>query len=206
MTEMPQRGNQMESALPPWFPAWGIEFHSDVEDARVQAAILLEARPDERWLLIGYPVGISERWLWAVWLALRERVLTNKMVSRTLDGEFLRLIAGTHQMKVAFHAAGLRPGERRAWLLRIPEWPQTGESDDITLPIDDYLTYSRQAAELMAWMEADLITERPAPNRELFSRLEIADGSVLGSDGDEIKSDLPPEVLLMGRLSMTDID
>lgn len=187
----------MEASLPPWFPAWGIEFHEVVEDPRVQAAILLEARPDDRWLLIGYPVGVSERWLWGVWLALKERVEAGTMVSRALDGEYIRLIAGTHQMKVAFDRAGIRSGDRRAWLLRIPEWNSTTEDGLTDLPEDDYLRYSEQAAEMMAWLEASLLTERPAPDPRLQERMEI--DLTAGK-----KKSQTSEIIMLTRLSTID--
>ena len=84
----------MDEAIPPWFPAWCIQFSEPISDSRITAAMLLQNRKHERWLLLGYPAAVSERHLWATWLALRERVISEKMISNSLDGEFLRLIAG----------------------------------------------------------------------------------------------------------------
>jgi hypothetical protein len=185
----------MEQASPPWFSAWSIKFAQPVSDPRLIAAMLLQKRKDERWLLVGHPAPVSERHLWSVWLALRERVLTNKMVSISLDGEFIRLLAGTHQMSVAFNRAGIREGDEKAWLIRLPEWPD--KEGEIVLNPDNG-THDSDAYEMMSWLEAEYYPERPAPSDEALDRLQI--------ESNSINSDFSIEQMLMTQLSLTDID
>ena len=158
--------------------------------------MLLQNRNDERWLLLGYPTAVSERHLWATWLALRERVLAEKMVSNSLDGEFLRLIAGTHQMSVAFKRAGVQSGDDKAWLIRLPEWE--GEpSAEIELPHYNG-KYDANANELMSWLEAELLPQRPMPTLDALERLEI--------NHDFNNENLQIEQLLLTTTAIVDID
>lgn len=185
----------MEGATPPWFPAWCIQFADPVSDPRLTAAMLLENRNDNRWLLLGYPTAASERHLWATWLALRERMLGEKMVSNSMDGEFLRLIAGTHQMRVAFNRAGIQSGDEKAWLVRIPEWD--GGSEEIELPYYDG-KHDESAHELMSWLDAELVPQRPIPTVNTLDRLEI--------EYDSNNNDLEIERLLLTHTAIVDID
>jgi len=163
----------MREQSPPWFPAWLMEFAEPVADPKELAATLLEHREDEHWLLLGYPSVVSERHLWAAWLALTQRARDGLMVSRGIDGEFLRLLAGTHQMRTAFERAGVRAGDRRAWLVRLPE-----EEEEIGgLPSSDINGMAERADRLFGWLGGELLPERPLPTEEGIMRLGIdADG------------------------------
>ncbi|HHZ74201.1 MAG TPA: hypothetical protein EYN58_03295 [Candidatus Poseidoniales archaeon] len=185
----------MEQASPPWFCAWSIKFAEPVSDPRLIAAMLLQKRKDERWLLVGYPAPVSERHLWSVWLAVRERVLAKKMVSVSLDGEFIRLLAGTHQMSVAFKRAGIQKGDEKAWLIRLPEWH---DKDEEILLNHDIGSHDSDAYEMMSWLEAEYNPERPAPSDEALDRLQI--------EANSKNSGFTIEQMLMTQLSLTDID
>lgn len=185
----------MEEASPPWFSAWSIKFTEPISDPRLIAAMLLQKRKNERWLLVGHPAPVSERHLWSVWLALRERVLANKMISVSLDGEFIRLLAGTHQMTVAFKRAGVQKGDEKAWLIRLPEWHDKNE--DILLKSDNG-SHDSDAYELMNWLEAEYSPERPIPSNEALNRLQI--------ESDLKESGCTIEEMLMMQISLTDID
>tara|TARA_B100001750_G_scaffold35012_1_gene24833 strand:+ start:1628 stop:2182 length:555 start_codon:yes stop_codon:yes gene_type:complete len=184
----------MKGATPPWFPAWCIQFNEPISNPRLTATTLLDNRNDNRWLLLGFPTAASERHLWATWLALRERVLSENMVSNSLDGEFLRLIAGTHQMSVAFKRAGIQSGEDKAWLVRIPEWES--DSEQIELPHNGG-DHDDHAFELMSLLQAELLPRRPIPTTNTLDRLEI-------EYNPNEKSDI--ERLLMTYTATVDID
>ncbi|DAC52234.1 MAG TPA: hypothetical protein HA340_00435 [Candidatus Thalassarchaeaceae archaeon] len=186
----------MEEAAPPWFPAWCIQFAEPISDSRLTAAMLLQNRNDERWLLLGYPAAVSERHLWATWLALRERVFAENVISNSLDGEFLRLIAGTHQMKVAFNRAGVQSGDDKAWLIRLPDWDEES-SAEIELPNYNG-KYDANAYELMSWLEAELLPQRPMPTLDALERLEI--------NYDSNNPNLQIEQLLLTTTAIVDID
>ncbi|MCH2349727.1 MAG: hypothetical protein MK233_07370, partial [Candidatus Poseidoniales archaeon] len=87
--------------------------------------------------------------------------------------EFLRLLAGTHQMRTAFEGAGVRAGDRRAWLVRLPE-----EEEEIGgLPSSDLNGMAERADRLFGWLGGELLPERPLPTAEGIVRLGIdADG------------------------------
>lgn len=159
----------MEASNPPWFPAWCIEFAEPVDEPREVANTLIEYREDSRWMLLGYPTVMSERHLWTAWLAVQSRFQSDMMVSNSIDGEFLRLLSGTHQMKVAFTRAGLAVGDTKAWLVRLPDWTQ----DDLVGhdPLNDVV-----AERLMGWLDAQLSPERPAPTDEGAKRLGLFEG------------------------------
>jgi tRNA threonylcarbamoyladenosine modification (KEOPS) complex Cgi121 subunit len=156
----------MEGTNTPWFPAWCIEFEEPVSDPVELVNTLIEHREDSRWMLLGHPTVLSDRHLWAAWLAVGSRFDAGTMVSNSIDGEFLRLISGTHQMKVAFTRAGLAVGDRKAWLIRLPEW--TDEELVGHHPLNDVV-----AERLMGWLGAQFSPERPAPTEEGVSRLGL---------------------------------
>ncbi|MBS72047.1 MAG: hypothetical protein CMO20_03715 [Thermoplasmata archaeon] len=186
----------MDEAPAPWFPAWGIKFNEVITDPRLTAAMLLQNRKDERWLLLGNPTVVSERNLWAAWLALRERVISDKMVSKSLDGEFMRLIAGTHQMSVAFNRSGIQTGDQQAWLIRIPEWSDF-DIDEMELP-----SYNGEndddAYELMNWIEAEILPIRPSPSLGSLDRL--------GINYDQNNEDINIEKLVLTHTAIVDVD
>lgn len=189
------RRNMAEAGLP-WFPAWKIEFDAPVDDPRIIAAMLLENRQDDRWLVIGEHTPVSERHLWATWLALKDRIEGNTAISKTLDGEFIRLLSGTHQMSLAFKRAGLRTGSEKGWLVRLPNW-ENNEGTNPLLP-ENYLEFEEDAYELMCWIGADLSPGRPFPLPETSTLLELKEW--------EGNSANPLELALLTRLAVSDLD
>ena len=171
----------MEGHSPPWFPAWLIDFSEPVTNPKELAAILLEHREDDRWLLLGYPSVVSERHLWAAWLALCQRVRDGEMVSRGIDGEFLRLLAGTHQMRTAFERAGVREGDQRAWLVQLPE-----EEESEVIPSIDINDMAEQADRLFGWLDGELVPERPLPTEEGIIRLGIDSGGLAYEQWEDV--------------------
>ena len=167
----------MEPAQIPWFPAWGIEFHKPVEDGKKLIETWLEVRPSERWVLISGTVAASERHLWAVWSHATRNEERGCMVARSIDAEFIRILSGTHQIRVAFERAGVRNGDEYAWILCLPKHPgfdEFGQSISYPLEIEDSNLES-QAAKAMSWLDGDLLTARPTPHIEGIIRLGIAD-------------------------------
>ena len=52
--------------------------------------------------------------------------------ARTLDAEFLRVLAGTHNVSEAFRRAGLAQGAQSGWLLHIPNIDEPHNDDEVT--------------------------------------------------------------------------
>ena len=73
---------------------------------------------------------------------LRRNELRNSMVGNNVDTEFLRLISGTHQIRIAFQRAGLMQGDERAWIVYLPEfgteYPFSTDNEKLEIPRDTY--------------------------------------------------------------------
>jgi len=167
----------MEPAQIPWFPAWGIEFHKPIEDAKKLVETWLEVRPSKRWVLISGTVVASERHLWAVWSHATRNEEQECMVARSIDAEFIRILSGTHQIRVAFERAGVRNGDEFAWILCLPIHPGfDGFGQSITYPIEENSSnLETLAAESMTWLGGDLLTARPIPHSDGPIRLGIGE-------------------------------
>ena len=93
----------------PWFPAWGVKFSSPIENISSLIADMEEWRPDERWILISYEVAASEVHLWSAWHQVRRNEQKGTMVARDSGAEFLRVVSGTRQIRVAIERSGIKP-------------------------------------------------------------------------------------------------
>ena len=163
----------MEPAQIPWFPAWGIEFDHPVQDSQNLVKTWLEIRPSERWVMISGAVAVSERHLWAVWSHASRNEMLGKMVARTVDTEFIRILSGTHQIRVAFERAGVRNEDDHAWLLYLPEHPGFDEfGQAVSYPTRDDKE-EIEVSKAMTWLGGDLLTARPSPNLEALERLGV---------------------------------
>ena len=160
----------------PWFPAWGIRYPEPLDDLQNVISIFNEWRPNQRWLLLSYSAAASEVHLWTVWHALRRKELRDSMVGNNVDTEFLRLISGTHQIRIAFERAGLMQGDETAWIVYLPEFgtedPFTSEGDtSLEIPRSTYNDATKEANRLMLHLKSNLVTERPIPTTNGLQRL-----------------------------------
>jgi tRNA threonylcarbamoyladenosine modification (KEOPS) complex Cgi121 subunit len=80
------------------------------------------------------------------------------MKSNSLDGEFLRLLSGTHHISEAFRRAGLVDGDDAAWMVHLG-----GDEDS---------NFSSHADA----MSFELTGERPSPELADMLRLGITEG------------------------------
>ena len=155
------------------FPCWGLSFDSPAEDPRALATTLIEWRNDERWLLLGGPAAISDVQLWTAWLGLGSRVGHDKMRANAIGAEFIRLIAGTHQIRIGFERAGIAKGDETAWLIHLPPFRE-GDISDADWPVLDQVALDAEADRLMQALGATLSAQRPGPTEQSTSRLEWA--------------------------------
>ena len=51
----------------PWFPAWGMEFTTQIEDTAEVIKSFNKYKNDDRWLLLAFDVAASEKHLWTAW-------------------------------------------------------------------------------------------------------------------------------------------
>ena len=159
------------SSSMPWFPAWGIDFEEAMVEPNEVVALFREWRPSERWLLLAYDAACSEVRLWTAWATLRRLEESNRMVARTCDAEFLRLISGTHQLSSAFERAGISTGDRSAWIVHLPEIAVGEEFGRMEIPRTIYLDNELDATRLMEHLGAGLLACRPVPSEAGLMRL-----------------------------------
>jgi hypothetical protein len=168
----------------PWFPAWGVKFAEPVENVFSIVSIINEWRPSNRWLMTSYEAIASEAHLWTTWYSLRRNEESGEMIAKTPDAEFLRIIAGTHQINKAFERAGLTVGDENGWIISLPDWQIGDGFGDFEIPRSSYNDRNADANRLIEHIEATLIPRRPFPTKSGLDRI-----------GAEYPIDLKPEMM-----------
>tara|TARA_B100000686_G_C16173118_1_gene657276 strand:+ start:221 stop:586 length:366 start_codon:yes stop_codon:yes gene_type:complete len=108
------------------------------------------------------------------------------MRANSLDVEFIRLIAGTHQIRIGFERAGLADGDETAWLVHIPEL-STETIREKEWPTMDRFALDQEADRLMCVLDAKLLPHGPIPHEESVQRLELQVEDVENADFDSIQ-------------------
>jgi len=169
-------------SLVPWFPAWGVEFRKPIENVFAIVSTFNEFRPSNRWLLASFDVIASEVHLWGTWYSLRRNEERGSMVAKTPDAEFLRILAGTHQISRAFERSGLSEGEDKAWILSLPEM-KVGESfGEFKIPWDCYSELCEDGYRMIEQMGGSIIPKRPIPSENGLEKLGSSAGGLSNSD------------------------
>ena len=169
----------------PKFPVWKIDFDTPIDSSKGFVAKFLESRKDDSWLLLTSQAVASDRHLWAAWIALMRRMSNQTMRSKGQDGEFLRLLAGTHHISQGFRRAGLLDGDDGCWLVQLP-----ANTDSNELPKINYEICLDSAKEIAALLDCEITSARPVPQREGLLRLGIFDDEnhvYLGLDENQIE-------------------
>ena len=154
----------------PEFPVWKIDFATPIDSSKEFVTKFIQSRKDDSWLLLTYQAVASDRHLWAAWIALMRRMSNQTMRSKGQDGEFLRLLAGTHHISQGFRRAGLLDGDEGCWIVQLPK-----NTDSNELPKINYDTSFDSAKEIAALLDCEITSERPVPQREGLLRLGIFD-------------------------------
>ena len=102
------------------------------------------------------------------------------MVARKTDAEFLRLISGTRQIKIAFDRAGLQIGDTAAWILYLPEFEISATFGQTEIEREIYNNNQLDAERLSEHLNAQILPQRPFPNVEGLIRI----GAIM--DGEKI--------------------
>jgi tRNA threonylcarbamoyladenosine modification (KEOPS) complex Cgi121 subunit len=155
----------------PWFPAWGIKFTEGIEDTNKVLSIFNELKSDSRWLLLAFDAAASERHLWTAWYSTKRNEKNGKMIANSVDAEFIRLVAGTHQVKIAFNNAGIRKGDEAFWIIRLPESEIGSSIDEAFINRDSYNNYDSKANLLIERMGGELISQRPIATLRGLTRI-----------------------------------
>ena len=168
------------------YPCWGLALEEAIVDSEQFISTFLNTRNDETWLLSGEPAAVSEVQLWTAWLGLCSRYTNGTMRANSIDVEFLRLIAGTHQIKVGFQRAGLQNGDCSIWLIHIPEC-KDNIVGEMKWPNLDRVNLDREADRLMCALNAKLIPHIPMHHGKSVERLELEVEDGLESDFDAVE-------------------
>jgi len=145
----------------PWFPAWCIEFEEAVTDPSVMVSKINEWRPSDRWFILAEEAAGSESHLWTVWYSTRKKEVTNSMVARDVSAEFMRILSGTHQISLAIERSGLSSGDKRAWIVHLPDIDVGGSLGELSIPRSTYNDADKEATRLQEHLEAKLLATRP---------------------------------------------
>ena len=117
----------------PEFPIRRVKFAQQISQPRKFVGNWLEKRPSEYFVLIAPTAIVSDEQLWVA----KNKAFLNQtrslMRSQTIDGEFIRLIAGTQNMNLAFDRVGIKEGDSEAWIAYIGE----EQSPDFDTIFDD---------------------------------------------------------------------
>ena len=105
----------------PEFPIRRVKFAQQISQPREFVGNWLEKRPSEYFVLLAPTAIVSDEQLWVA----KNKAFLNQtrslMRSQTIDGEFIRLIAGTQNMNLAFDRVGIKEGDSEAWIAYIGE-------------------------------------------------------------------------------------
>jgi len=94
------------------------------------------------------------------------------MIANSVDAEFIRLIAGTHQVKIAFNNAGIRKGDESSWIIRLPESDIGNGIDEVYINRDSYNDHDSEASLLIEKMGGELISQRPIATLKGLMRID----------------------------------
>ena len=147
----------MEAQL---FPCRRVHLGQPVVDSREIVNKWLESRNNENWVLISGSALASEIHGWTALTVLNRNLERGMMKSNSLDGEFIRLLSGTHHIATSFKRAGLCKGDVSAWIVDL-----SGQADD-----EMYCSHAER-------MGFKILDDRP--------NLEIFDSQRMGIEGEK---------------------
>lgn len=107
------------------FPCRRVALGEPCEDPRALAMSWIETRNSEHWALVSGTCLASEIHGWVAHEVLMRNKSRGTMKSNSIDGEFMRLLSGTHHIANSFKRAGLCKGDETAWIVDL-----SGEESD----------------------------------------------------------------------------
>ena len=145
---------------PPIFPCRRVSLDAPCEDPRSLAMTWIDSREAEHWALISGTSLASDIHAWVAHEVLMRNQSRGLMKSNSIDGEFIRLLSGTHHIATSFSRAGLCKGDKTAWIVDL----STNEADEM------FLLHAEK-------MDFRILDDRP--------NLEIFDSERMGIEGDK---------------------
>ena len=107
------------------FPCRRVALGEPCDDPRALAMSWIETRNSEHWALVSGTCLASEIHGWVAHEVLMRNKSRGTMKSNSIDGEFMRLLSGTHHIANSFKRAGLCKGDETAWIVDL-----SGEESD----------------------------------------------------------------------------
>ena len=136
------------------FPCMRVEFPEPCKDPRGLIQSWLEKRDSQTWSLISGSSLASETHAWVAFDVLMRNNERGSMRSNSIDGEFMRLISGTHHISASFSRAGIIEGENFAYIVDL----------SCTATEQDFENHAER-------MGFEILAERP--NLSIFNALRI---------------------------------
>jgi hypothetical protein len=121
------------------FPCWSWESEEPL-DLKSFVRSFQEIVPNQRWVFCRSDVAQTSRQLWTATTVSNRNTERGTAQARTLDAEFLRVLAGTHNVSEAFKRAGLQNKSTSGWLLHIPDQTNPMNSESMEQEADQLLT------------------------------------------------------------------
>ena len=101
----------------PMFPCRRVALGESCDDPRALAMSWIETRTSDHWALVSGTCLASEIHGWVAHEVLMRNKSRGTMKSNSVDGEFMRLLSGTHHIANSFKRAGLCKGDETAWIV-----------------------------------------------------------------------------------------
>ena len=101
----------------PPFPCCRVSLDVPCDDPRALAMTWIDLRESDHWALISGSCLASDIHAWVAHQVLMRNNERKVMKSNSLDGEFIRLLSGTHHVAASFKRAGLCKGDLTAWIV-----------------------------------------------------------------------------------------
>ena len=170
----------------PIFPCWCVKFNEEIEKPADLINQFTQIRPNSNWVILGEGVAASEKQLWSAWISLGRRVSNNNMISKKEDVEFLRLIAGTHQIRSALEKTGVRVSDSIAWIVYLPKWSETHIDSPLLADIDWNLR-EKEVQKIMLQLGVKPKQMRPHPTHLVLERLGIRTPEIPSAENIELE-------------------
>ena len=101
----------------PIFPCRRVALNEACEDPKALAMSWISKRESKDWALVSGVCLASDIHGWVAHSVLLRNRERGVMKSNSFDGEFIRLLSGTHHIATSFNRAGLCKGDTTAWMI-----------------------------------------------------------------------------------------
>ena len=130
-----------------FFPCVRIEFQSPCDDPRALVMKWIESRDSDSWALISGSSLASETHAWVALDVLNRNRDRGNMRSNSIDGEFMRLLSGTHHISASFSRAGIIEGEKFGYIIDLSSSAKPGDFESHAARMDFKILDQRPSLE-----------------------------------------------------------